>query len=335
MTNRERVLAAVRHQAPDYTPHHVFFTQEMLAKMVAHSGNPDYPQTINNHIVKASLTKPQVLVEGRAEHFRDEFGVVWDKSGVDKDIGVVAEQTIKDANDLAAYTPPPIDEAFIHDRCQKLMETRGNNCAIASVGFSLFERAWTLCGMEDFFCYMITEPEAVHALLDKLARRNMEKVKIALEYDFDGVLYGDDWGQQQGLMMGKPLWVEFIKPYVAMMYKFAKDGGLFTAQHSCGDLREILDDLVEIGLDVYQTFQPEIYDLRDYKAKLKGRLAIWGGISTQVHLPFLSPAQIYSITRETIAILGEGGGYIAAPTHDVPGDVPSENIDAMVRAFKL
>ena len=334
MTNRERVIAAIRHEMPDYTPHNVIFTQQMLDKMIEHTQNADYLQTIDNHIPKASLTKPQVPVEGREECFADEFGVIWDKSGVDKDIGVVAEPLVNNADELAAYTPPPIDEEFIHSRCRNLMETKADNFAIASVGFSLFERAWALCGMEDLLCYMLTEPDAVKALMHKLARRNIAKVKIALEYDIDGVLFGDDWGQQQGLIMGKPLWESLIKPYAAAMYAVVKDAGLFTAQHSCGDLREILDDLIEIGLDVYQTFQPEIYDLREYKQKLNGRLTIWGGISTQVHLPFMTPGEIYDITKTTIDILGKGGGYIAAPTHDVPGDVPPENISAMIRAFR-
>ena len=356
MTNRERVISAIRHQgqgctlscasrtgrvacgfaAPasqGYTPHNIVFTQQMLEKMVKHTGNADYLQTINNHISKVSLTKPQVPVKGRAECFADEFGVIWDKSGVDKDIGIVAETVIKNAAELASYTPPPIDDDFIHTCCRRLVETKADNFAIASVGFSLFERAWALCGMEDLLCYMITEPDAVKSLLAKLTQRNIEKVKIALEHDIDGVLFGDDWGQQQGLIMGKPLWVSIIKSYVADMYRVVKATGRFTAQHSCGDLREILDDLIEIGLDVYQTFQPEIYDLLEYKQKLQGRLAIWGGISTQVHLPFKSPEEIYRITKDTIDILGKGGGYIAAPTHDVPGDVPPENIEAMVRGF--
>ena len=333
MTNRERVVAAIRHESPDHTPHNVFFTAQMLKKMVDHTGKIDYADTIGNHIRKATLRKPLAPVAGKPEHFTDEFGVEWDLSGVDKDIGAVAEYPLCSAEELASYEPPAADEAFIRTSCENLMRIKGGNFAFASVGFALFERAWSLCGMEDLLCYMLTDPDAVEALFKKLTRYNIAKTRIALEYDFDGVIFGDDWGRQRGLIMGAPLWRKLIKPHVAAMYAEVRAGGKYIAQHSCGDNSEIIDDLIDIGLNVYQTFQPEIYDIRAFKQKYAGRLAVWGGISTQTQLPFRTPDEIYDITRETIGVLGEGGGYIAAPTHDAPGDIPPENIEAMVRAF--
>ena len=334
MTNRERVIKAIRHENPDYTPHNVLFTNQMHRKMVEYTGNPRYADTLNNHISIFSIRKPHVYAPDPAASYTDEFGVVWDISGADKDIGVVSQPLIRNAEDLAAYTPPPIDEEYIRKICEKAVLSKGDNFLIGSIGYTLFERAWSLCGMEDLLCYMLTDPEAVESLLDKLAERNVQKAKIALEYGMDCILFGDDWGQQRGMIMGAPLWRRFIKPCLAKMYGEVKAAGKFVAQHSCGDLREILDELIEIGLDIYQTFQPEIYDKAEYKQKLNRRLTIWGGISTQAELPFMPPEEIYELTKANIALLGKGGGYIAAPTHAVPGDVPPENIAAMVSAFK-
>jgi len=335
MTNRERVIAAIKHQQTDKVPHNVTFTKEMLDKMIAYTGNPDYISTIDNHFAhRMSLTKPQIPVEGKLEHYQDEFGIIWNKSGVDKDIGVVAEYLLDSPEKIASYEPPPVDEDFIREKCELLMEIKAHNFAIASIGFTIFERAWSLCGMTDLLEYMLTEQEAVESLFSKLAQRNIRKAQIALEYDIDGVLYGDDWGQQKGMIMGPPLWRKLIKPNTAAMYAEVKKKGKYVLHHSCGDIKEIFDDLIEIGLDVHQTFQPEIYDLVEYKEKLKNRLTIWGAISTQADLPFKTPDEIYDLTRRTMDILGKNGGYIAAPTHDVPGDVPPENLEAMVRAFK-
>jgi uroporphyrinogen decarboxylase len=240
---------------------------------------------------------------------------------------------LKSVEALIGFEPPPVDESFIRGQCERLMQSKGGNFALASVGFALFERAWSLCGMEDLLCYMLTDPGAVAALFNKLTAYNLKKLRIALEYGFDGVIFGDDWGQQKGLIMGAPLWRKLIKPFVAAMYAEVKSKGKFIAQHTCGDNREILDDLIDIGLNVYQTFQPEIYGMSPFKEKYAGRLTIWGGISTQTQLPFLTPAEVYGITKNAIAILGKGGGYIAAPTHDAPADIPPENIEAMIRAF--
>ena len=334
MTNRERVIAAIKHEKKDYTPHSVIFTGQMNDKMFNYTGNPDYLGTINNHIVKAALRKRGVPIPGKPERFLDDFGIEWDRSGADKDIGVVAQYPIDSAEDLANYTPPPVDEDYIRAQCEKCMREKGDNFAIASIGFTVFERGWSLCGMEGLLCFMLTDPGAVGALFDKLAARNIEMAKIAMEYDFDGVLFGDDWGQQKGLIMGAPLWRELLKPRVASMYAEVKKAGKFVAQHSCGDNSEIMDDLIDIGLDIYQTFQPEIYDMQAFKDKYKGRLTVWGGISTQAQLPFLTADEIYHVTKNAISVLGEGGGYIAAPTHEVSCDTPPENIEAMVRAFR-
>ena len=99
---------------------------------------------------------------------------------------------------------------------------------------------------------------------------------IALEYDFDGIYFGDDWGQQHGLIMGLEHWRHYIKPQMARLYKKVKDKRLFAFQHSCGDCHELFPDLIESGLDCYQTFQPEVYDVREMKKLYGDRLAFWG-----------------------------------------------------------
>jgi uroporphyrinogen decarboxylase len=104
-------------------------------------------------------------------------------------------------------------------------------------------------------------------------------------------------------------------------------------QHSCGDVHELFPDLIEIGLDCYQTFQPEIYDVEKVKQEFGADLSFWGGISTQQVLARGKPDDVRRETIRMMQIMSRGGGYIAAPTHAVPGDVPPENIMAMVDVF--
>lgn len=326
MTNRERVYAALRFEKPDYVPHSIDFTQQMLDKMLVYTQNPGYLSTINNHFSVTHLCKPQV--ELQPDYFMDEYGVVWNKSGVDKDIGVVDKYLLQDPADLANYSLPPVDEAFIRQKMEHLMQTAGDNFRVANIGFSLFERAWTLRGMENLLCDMIEEPEFVHDLLGRITQRNLQILDIALEYDIDCFQFGDDWGQQRGLIMGPALWRAFIKPYLTQMYSKIRSAGKWVAQHSCGDIREVMDDLVEIGLDMYQTFQPEIYGY-EYAEKLYGKITIWGGISTQRELPMKSPEEICQITKNLLSYFPHGG-LVAAPTHAIPGDVPPENVEAML-----
>jgi uroporphyrinogen decarboxylase len=197
----------------------------------------------------------------------------------------------------------------------------------------MYERAWTLTGMENLLVYMVSEPGFVERLLDKILEYNLKIINIYLDYDVDCIHFGDDWGQQKGLIMGPVMWRRFIKPRMAEMYGAAKAKGRFVSQHSCGDIREVLPDVIDIGLDVYQTFQPEIYDIRATKEAFGDRLTFWGGISTQRLLPFETPGGVIEKAAEIMRIVGKNGGLIAAPTHSIPGDVPAENMDALIRLF--
>ena len=187
--------------------------------------------------------------------------------------------------------------------------------------------------MENALVFMLTESSFIHDLLDKIVEFNLRVIDIYNEYDFDGMYFGDDWGQQNGLIMGKPLWDKFIKPRMAILYARAKSKGRYIIQHSCGDCREIFSDLIEIGLDCYQTFQPEIYDIANMKSLYGDSLCFWGGISTQRLLPYASPHEVADTTRRIMDVMRERGGYIAAPTHAVPADVPPENVIAMLEVF--
>ena len=333
MTNRERVIAALEFQQTDKLPYNVEMTRFMYEKMLADPDGRAFLPKINNHVSSVSLRKPYTEIPEKPGYFKDEFNVVWNRT-IDRDIGVIEGRLIPDPGSLTNFVFPELNEKYLRGECERLAARADGNFTVASLGYSLFERAWSLCSMEDMLCYMVSDPGFVHELLDKITAFNMRKLDIFFEYDIDCMLFGDDWGQQKGLLMGPAHWREFILPCVKKMYGRVRDAGRWIAQHSCGDLREILDEVIGAGLNLYQTFQPEIYNPMVYKDKIDKKLAVWGGISTQKDLPFRTPAEMVEITRETVTIMRKNGGYLAAPTHAVPRDVPVANIIAMVEVFE-
>ena len=162
---------------------------------------------------------------------------------------------------------------------------------------------------------------------------NLKLIAIVNEYPLDAVYFGDDWGQQRGTLMGPANWRTFIKPRLARMYEAARIGGKVVIQHSCGDISALFPDLIEIGLDCYQTFQPEIYDQAWFKREFGRDLSVWGGISTQQLLPRSTPDQIRAETSRVMRVMSAGGGYIAAPTHAVTHDIRYDQIMAMLDVF--
>lgn len=333
MTKKERVIRALNHKETDTVPYNISFTAQEYEIVNAYAGNKNYAESVGNHIHACWYEKPREEISGRPGYFKDEFGAIWNCTGADKNIGIIEEPLIPDL-ESRDYTLPPIDEIQCRESFQDQVSAAADKFIIGSIGFSMFERAWTLCGIENTLMSMLACPEELENLLDDICERNLRILDIMLEYDLDGIYFGDDWGQQKGMIMGPAHWRRFIKPRMKRMYEKAKGAGKFVSQHSCGDILEIFPDLIEIGLDCYQTFQPEIYDIMKVKREYGADLAFWGGISTQRVLSQGTPEEVTRETARTMSIMKKDGGYIAAPTHDVPHDVPPENVAAMVEVFQ-
>jgi uroporphyrinogen decarboxylase len=333
MNRRERVIAAVKHQQTDFCPYNLDFTHEEYEKVAKFLNAKDLQPIIGNHITSVYYDGYLSEIPEKLGYWKDDFGVIWNRNCVDKDIGVIEGSVIK-FPDINTYKFPEIDESKIRAGYENMIKNANDKFRMGSIGFSMYERAWTLRGMENLLTDMIENPEFVGNLLDAIAEHNLKIIDIALEYDIDGFYFGDDWGQQKGLIMGPNYWRKFIKPRMARMYEKIKHKGKMVVQHSCGDIVDIMPDLIEIGLDIYQTFQPEIYNIKNIKNKFGDNLTFWGGISTQRLLPFASPEEIKQVVKETIKIMGKNGGYIAAPTHAMPVDIPAENVVALIEAFQ-
>ena len=117
------------------------------------------------------------------------------------------------------------------------------------------------------------------------------------------------------------------------MYGAVREAGKFVMIHSCGDVDELLDELIEAGLNCFNPFQPEVMDVDGLMRKYRGRLAFHGGLSTQRTLPYGSVEDVRRATAHLLE-MGRDGGYIFAPAHDVEGDVPLENMLAFIEVVQ-
>ena len=326
MIKRDVIRTVLEHRQPPYVPWSLGFTHEAAAKLRQHFGQEDLEPFLHNHILGLG-TGIGFFTDLGNDLVQDVFGVVWDRS-VDKDIGAVKGQVLPEPT-LTGYTfPNPHDPRFFADIPDRIARYE-DRFRVFQIGFSLYERAWTLRGMENLMMDFLDHPQFVQTLFSAIADYNITQVEKALEYDIDAVYFGDDWGQQCGLQMGPRLWRKFIYPVLQRMYTVVHDAGKYIFIHSCGDVDELFDDLIAIGLNCFNPFQPEVMDVFALLKQYRGRLTFHGGLSTQRTLPYGS---VDDVRRETQHLLDAGreGDYIFAPAHAVEGDVPLENMLAFI-----
>jgi uroporphyrinogen-III decarboxylase len=179
---------------------------------------------------------------------------------------------------------------------------------------------------------MVVDPGLADRVLDLPYQYHLTAAKRLVEMGVDMVWLGDDVGSQHEMLISPRMWRKYFKWRMADMIQELKaiNPDLKVAYHSDGDIRRIIPELIEIGLDVLNPVQPACMDPAEIKMQYGDRLCFWGTIDEQQTLPFGSPEDVRAEVLERLRTIGQGGGLILAPTHHVQLDTPLENLQAMV-----
>jgi len=261
---------------------------------------------------------------------RDEFGTVWLRDKGLREIGDwggIREFPLKEPR-LGDYKfPDPNDPGRYRHMRADWLTSSDRYVILASNG--LFDVCWHLRGFEEFLMDMAYEKAFVNGLLDRILEYNLAVISNIPD-TVDGIRFGEDWGQQDGMLMGKPYWEEYLKPRLRKMYGLARSRGFDVFIHSCGDISAVFGDLADMGVQVVNPVQPEVMDVAFLKREYGRDLTLYGALGSQSTIPHGTPAEVVDEAKRMVELLGKGGGYIMGPAGAIPAEASVENVSALV-----
>jgi len=196
---------------------------------------------------------------------------------------------------------------------------------------TVFESAWYLRGMDCLFTDLVEGNEIGDFLLDYFTQHSLVRAGAYAEAGADLIRLGDDVGTQRGMMMSVSQWRSIFKPRLAKIVqeiKHRETAKTWIQYHSDGDIRPIIPDLIEIGIDILNPIQPECMDFAELAREYGQDLAFSGMIGTQTTMPFGTEDDVRARVHEVFEAAAGKARIILAPTHVLEPDVPLPNITA-------
>ena len=333
MTPREIVLQQIHHRETDPVPYTLPFEPEVATRLDAHFGSEACRQRLVPYMAHCGSVArfPSETLDDA--HYRDAFGTVWRSDEIPP---VVVEPGLK-APSFEGYAFPTaaavLDLALEAETKKRVCES-SDLFTIISPGVCLWE-SWYVRGFEETLVDCAAEPEFYAELLDRFTELCLALVAECADIPADAIMMGDDWGHQRGVMIGPERWRRFVKPRYARIFDAIHSQGKLAIMHCCGSAADIMGDIVEIGLDVLESVQPEAAGMNPYalKASWGDRITFWGGLGSQSTIPFGTPAGIRAEVRRLRREMAKGGGYILAPAKPIRPETPTENAVAVLEAF--
>jgi len=325
MTRRERVKAALAHRTADKVP--TFFHLAADALYAYQDALWDRYGSRDMRMLRreGKLGNRNALYYSMGNHvcFLENFPW-WDWADLPPEYRAwEAPERLPDIRDFGSYE---VFEASVSN-----LREYTDAYVLVEIWTSDFEKAYNARGIENFLADMAGEPEFARELLDFITKKNMQMLEQILQTPgIDGVLLGNDWGSQRDLLMSPACWKDLLAPGAKLEYDRIHRAGLDVWVHSCGDIRKILPELVNMKADVLNPIQPECMDIFALKDTYGDKLTFWGGISTQQTLPMGTPEQVRDETLRVTEYMARDGGYLIAAAQGIQSDVPFENLCTLV-----
>jgi uroporphyrinogen decarboxylase len=337
LTRREIILKRLNHEGTENTPYTVSFEPMLYERLTEYYKDEDWERKKLDRYMCGYLSVDTLLTRRIDDVYSiDGFGSLWRMDKKPWHLETPALQV----PDLANFKFPDSEDfvSGIRERKEKAAADYAadpEHFRLINMGWGIFEHSWRVRGFEDSLTDMILEEDFYAELTTRIADIYVKMVKECEDVPADAMLFGDDWGDQRGLIMGPDKWRKFIKPCWERIYKEVHLQGKKVMQHSCGSIADIYDDLVEIGLDCHESAQPEARGMAPHilKEKWGDRLSFWGCLGSQSVLHSGTSSEIKNEILRLRDLFKEDGGYILAPAKPLTDEMQIDSAVAVVETL--
>jgi uroporphyrinogen decarboxylase len=340
VNSAERVALSARHQEPDRVPMHIWYTPQIgaqLAELYGVSGVVLETQIGNDILMThVGVNRGFDAEVEPGEEYADDWGIRYRRVF---HYNEVVGNPLAEAEELANYDfPIPALPARWQALDGLLAQYGSSHCIAADMSSNLFEIGFHLRGMERWLTDLVSDPRLVEELLERLQGFDLEVARLAVKRQVGVVWLGSDIASQRGMIISPALWRRLFKPRMAQLIAAIKGAApqMLVAYHSCGAIRPVIPDLIEVGVDILNPIQPLAKDMspREIKRDFGAALTLHGALDVQQLMPYGTPAQVRDQVCRLMDALAPGGGYIFGPAHALQPDVPLANIEAMLSAAR-
>jgi len=337
MNHKQRQLAAIRHETPDRIPvdAQAVENRDAVARLL---GIPECAVGDTLGLDGACIGLGYAGSVGR-----DPDGNPLTEWGTPRylDWGSTHVYPLMEAETVSAVERFPWPDPRVYDfaGARNLASSVSKEYAVRGPRFSaLTDPVFLLMGQEEALTKMVLNPAVFEAMLDRVFQVTLAASRqyiATLGEHLDCYCLWEDFATQRGMMFSPELWRRFFKPRYARLFEAAKSAGKYVWFHSCGDITAIMPDLLDIGMDVWETVQLHTLPIPPERLKrdFGKHLTFFGGVNTQ-RLPFMTPTEVTAEVERCVRLLGKGGGYICGPDHHVKPDVSPDNTVALFRAAR-
>ena len=337
MNSRDRVLTSLAHQTPDRVPRNFWAeppTWNRLFEYLGHNDKERLLVDLDIDIRSLEVSAPPDVQDanGIFQNFWGERYIYqqtpWGPMREDIAGALSDAKTFDDLLNFPWQPPDIFDYSSLPEQCK-----RWDGYALLYGFADIWERPALVRGLQNMFVDMADNPDWVHFLGRKFTdfyKEDYTRAAEATRGRIDMFLLISDLGSQRGPLISKRMFKEFIAPYIKEMCDLIHELGAKVLFHSCGNIRPLIADLIELGVDILDPIQPTNDMAPDaLKSEFGDRLCFHGGIDMQRLLPLGTPEEVRVGARHYEEVLGRGGGYILAPAHLFQPDVPPDNVWAV------